>query len=161
VVCGGEGIEPGDVLDLLGQLVDKSLVVADRPKEGGVRYRMLETLRAYAQERLVASGGRKRSARRHAGDYLALAERAGPELPGTQQAARMERLEQEHENLRAVLQWSLEVGEAELGLRLAGAVFGSWWTHGHLSEGRRWLEGLLAACPSSGPVQPAVRAKAL
>jgi non-specific serine/threonine protein kinase len=160
-VCSGGGLERADVLDLLGQLVDKSLVVSDATAEGPVRYRMLETLRAYARERLAASGGEKWSARRHAEYYLALAERAEPELTGREQQVWLERLEQEHDNLRAMLRWSLEAGDAELGLRLAGASGRFWWARGHLGEGRRWLEGLLAATPSDGTALAAVRAKAL
>jgi ATP/maltotriose-dependent transcriptional regulator MalT len=123
---------------------------------------MLQTLQQYARERLVASGAAETHTRRHAKYYLELVERAEPELTGAKQRAWLERLEQEHENLRAVLQWTLDGGgDAELGLRLAGAVWSFWWVHGHLREGRRWLEGLLALAPSGGARLAAARAKAL
>jgi hypothetical protein len=148
------------VLDLLGQLVDKSLVVADETVEGTVRYGMLETLRQYAQERLRAYGVAQSTARRHAEFYLALAEQAEPEVTGAQPAVWLERLEREHDNIRAVLRWALEDGDADLGLRMAAALGPFWWVHGHLREGRRWLEGLLAT-RSSGAAPAASRAKAL
>jgi hypothetical protein len=99
--------------------------------------------------------------RRHLAFYVALAERAEPELIGAEQGVWLGQLEQEHDNLRAALQWTIECGEAELGLRLAGAVWGFWRVHGHVSEGRRWLEGLLAVTESGGAAKSATRAKAL
>jgi predicted ATPase/DNA-binding XRE family transcriptional regulator len=161
VVRSGDGLEHDDVLEQLGQLVDKSLVIADSTADGAVRYRMLETLREYAHERLAASGVTQSAAHRHAEYYVRLAERAEPELTGARQWGWLEQLEQEHDNLRAVLQWSLEVGQPELGLRLAGTMFRFWWLHGHLSEGRRLLESLLVASQYSGQALAPVRAKAL
>jgi len=105
------------VLDLLTRLVDKSLVsVAER---GGAeaRYRLLETVRQYAWEKLGESGESKGARWRHARYYLALAEEAEPELSGAQEGIWLERLEAEHGNLRAALGWSLEGGDAGLGLR--------------------------------------------
>jgi predicted ATPase/DNA-binding XRE family transcriptional regulator len=160
-VCGGDGVQPGEVLDLLGQLVDKSLVLADRTDQGAVRYRMLETLRQYAQERLAATSVAQSTASRHAEYYLALTEQAESELTGAEQTMWLERLEQEHDNLRAMLSWSLEAGDAELGLRLAAASGRFWWARGHLSEGLRWLERLLAANQCDGTALARVRAKAL
>jgi DNA-binding CsgD family transcriptional regulator/tetratricopeptide (TPR) repeat protein len=158
--CSGEGIEQDDVLELLSELVDKSLVVAKASpvEEGVVRFRMLEPIRQYAQERLQESGTAERLRERHAKYYLALAQQAEPELDGADQVRWMDRLEAEHDNLRAVLSWALEGGEAELGLRLAGALRLFWVGHSHYSEGRRWYEeGLKRG--DSAPQQ--VRAKAL
>jgi predicted ATPase/DNA-binding SARP family transcriptional activator/DNA-binding CsgD family transcriptional regulator len=157
---GADGsIEGSDVLDLLGRLVDKSLVVAEAEAQGAVRYRMLEPIRQYARERLEESEEAEAIQRRHAEFFLALAEEAEPEVEGPQQAAWLERLEAEHDNLRAALSWSLERGEeAELGLRVAGALGQFWYLRGYLGEGRRWLEEALA---KASPASTAARANAL
>ena len=110
---------------------------------------MLERIREFAWERLEArntgTGGEAADARRrHAVYYLALAERAAPGLDGPEQVAWLNRLEAEHNNLRAALGWTMETGAAEHGLRLAGAVGWFWWVRGYLSEGREWLDRLLA-----------------
>jgi predicted ATPase/transcriptional regulator with XRE-family HTH domain len=160
-VGAGDGIEPTAVLELLTQLVDKSLVAAQEGLAGQTRYRLLETLREYAWQRLVGRGDAEASRERHAAFFLSLAERAEPELRGAEQRAWLAVLAQEHDNLRAALQWTLEREEAELGLRLAGAVWWFWWVRGHQSEGRRWLERLLALSGCGGATQPALRAKAL
>jgi predicted ATPase/DNA-binding SARP family transcriptional activator/DNA-binding CsgD family transcriptional regulator len=157
-VGAGGGIEQDNVLDLLSRLVDKSLVVAEATGDGGVRYRLLEPIRQYAQERLEEGVESDAVRRRHAAFSLALAEEAEPELQGSQQVAWLKRLETEHPNLRVALAWSLDGGEPEMGLRLAGALWRFWDTHGHLSEGRRWLETALERC--GAPPAPA-RTKAL
>jgi predicted ATPase/DNA-binding NarL/FixJ family response regulator len=158
-VGSGDGVEEKEVLDLLSGLVEKSLVVTKRGHEGGVRYRMLEPIRQYARERLEASEEVEAIQRRHAEFFLALAEVAEPGVEGPQQAAWLERLEAEHDNLRATLSWSLERGEeAELGLRVAGALGQFWYLRGYLGEGRRWLEEALA---KASPASTAARARAL
>lgn len=157
---GADGsIEGSDVVDLLGRLVDKSLVVAEAEAQGAMRYRMLEPIRQYARERLEESEEVEAIQRRHAEFFLALAEEAEPEVEGPQQAAWLERLEAEYDNLRAALSWSLERGEeAELGLRVAGALGQFWYLRGYLGEGRRWLEEALA---KASPASTAARANAL
>ena len=161
-VCAGEGIEREDVLDLLSHLVDKSLVMVAEQQSGEARYRPLETVRQYGRERLEESGGAERARRRHAEYFVALAEEAEPELKGAQQVAWLDTLETEQGNLRAALSWSLApedakpVERADLGLRLAAALWLFWYTHG-LSEGHRWLETAL----ESGRTESIVRAKAL
>ncbi len=157
---GADGsIEGSDVVDLLGRLVEKSLVVAEAEAQGAVRYRMLEPIRQYARERLEESEESEAIQRRHAEFFLALAEEAEPEVEGPQQAAWLERLEAEHDNLRAALSWSLERGEeAELGLRVAGALGQFWYLRGYFGEGRRWLEEALA---KASPASTAARANAL
>jgi non-specific serine/threonine protein kinase len=137
----GEGVKEEDVLDLLSRLVDKSLVVAEAG-EGEVRYRMLEPIRQYGLERLEQSGNADAARRRHAAFFLALAEEA--ELLGPRQGEWLERLEMEHDNLRAALSWALGQEEAELGLRLGGALGEFWHLRGYLSEGRLWLQAALA-----------------
>ena len=166
-VCAREGIEREEVLDLLAQLVDKSLVLVEVHQDGEeARYRLLETVRQYGQERLEESGEAELVRERHAGYYLALAEESEPEL--REQGAWLERLGTEHDNLRAALGWALDPEDAEepaaeraqLGLRLAAALGqGRFWGAYGLSEGLGWLESGLAST-SSTSAKPA-RAKAL
>jgi non-specific serine/threonine protein kinase len=141
-VCAGEGIEHRDVLDLMTSLVDKSLVV---PEQGyaQTRCRLLETVRQYARDRLEDSGGSAAVRVRHRDYYLALAEEADPKLRGAEQAEWLRRLEEEHDNLRAGLDWSLVEAEPKGGLRLCGALQRFWWTRGHFTEGRQWCTRVL------------------
>ena len=142
----GEGPPPPLVLDLLLQLVDRSLVAVGN--DGDVaRYHLLETMRDYARERLVERGELDALRRAHADHYAALAKRADRQLRGVEQAAWVERLEREHDNLRAALEWyrtEAEVGRPEPGLELAGTLHWFWHLGGHFSEGTAWLERLLA-----------------
>ncbi len=158
-VGAGGGIEEGDVLELLSGLVDKSLVVAEAGPEGAARYRMLEPVRQYGGEKLEASGEAADVRRRHASFFLELAEEAEPALLGPGQVAWLERLDLEHDNLRAALGWLGEEREVEQGLRLGGALGRFWWHRGHFTEGRAWLEELLGFAGASG--RTAARAKAL
>ena len=152
----GEGIDEEDILELLSMLTDKSLVVPEENWETGARYRLLEPVRQYAQEKLGVSGEDGAVRRRHAEFFLALAEKAEPELSKPQQAEWLHRLEVEHDNIRAALSWTLE-REIDLGARMAGALCRFWHTRGYLSEGRKSLE----AVASSAVVPVHVRAKAL
>jgi non-specific serine/threonine protein kinase len=146
-----------DVLDTLAHLVDKSLVNARR-RDGGVRYGLLETVRQYADERLEEAGEADATRRRHWEWCLALAEESEPALLGPEQGAWLGRLEEEHDNLRAALAWSLAGGEGAPALRLAGALARFWERRGYLSEGRAWLARALA----TGDDAPAeARAKTL
>jgi predicted ATPase/DNA-binding CsgD family transcriptional regulator len=157
-VGAGGGVEDGDILDLLSGLVEKSLVVARGGDKGGVRYRLLEPLRQYAFQKLEESGETQSTLRVHAGYFLAFAEEAEPQLFGPRDVEWLERLEEEHDNMRATLSWALEEAQAELGLRLAGALWPFWEARGHYSEGRRWIE---EALKKEGPTSGVVRAKAL
>jgi non-specific serine/threonine protein kinase len=148
-------VEDWEVLDLLGGLVNKSLVLLDET-EAESRYRLLETVRQYGRERLAGSGEAAVRAR-HLSYCVALAEEAAPHLRGPAQGEWLARLEAEHDNLRAALGWARERGLVEEGLRLAGALWRFWYTRGHFSEGRGWLAGLLAV----GSGSPLVRALAL
>jgi tetratricopeptide (TPR) repeat protein len=141
-VCAGEDIGVHEVLDLLTHWVDKSLVVAQPGQE--TRYRLLETVRQYAKEKLLATNEHPVLYRRHVDWFVALAERAEPELRGAQQAAWLEQLEREHDNLRAALEWSLKSGESELATRLAGACWQFWYVRGYWSEAHQFLEKVLA-----------------
>ena len=113
-VCSGDSVEEGDVLDLLGGLVDKSLVVAGVTTGGAVRYGMLEPVRQYAQDKLQDCGEAEAILHRHAKFFLGLAEEGELELSKARQGAWLERLEIEHDNLRVALSWALESGEVEL-----------------------------------------------
>ncbi|MBC8078148.1 MAG: tetratricopeptide repeat protein, partial [Chloroflexales bacterium] len=168
-VCAGASVAVNDVLELLAHLVDKSLVVVDTPPSGVVRYRMLEPIRQYAHAKLMESAEAPAMRQQHAHFFLALAEEAEPQLVGAEQVAWLNRLEQEHDNLRAVLRWFAERGEAVPGLRLGGALWRFWRTRGYLTEGRACLTELLALPPHPIPADsgerdaewPAARAKAL
>ena len=143
-VCAGDGIEHWEALDLLTALVDKSLVAAE-PVGDGTRYRLLETVRQYAQECLRGVGGAERMRDRHLAWCIALAEEAEPQLRGPEQGAWLMRLETEHDNMRAALAWG---GEAAAGpdsaMRLVGALWRFWYVRGHWSEGRGHMEVALA-----------------
>ena len=157
-VCSGDGIEREDVLDLLGGLVDKSLVVAGAGRGGTMRYGMLEPIRQYARQKLEEGGHASGLRDSHAAFYVVLAEKAEPELAGPRQEVWMERLEGEHDNMRAALSWVLERGEAESALRLVAALWRFWHTRGHASEGVGWMERAIA---QSEPTASPVRVKAL
>ncbi len=143
-----------EVLDVLTHLVDKSLVLVDED-EGQKRYRMLETVRQYGRDKLWQSGESERLRTRHREWFLALAEQAEPELRGPDQAAWLTRLDVEHKNLRAALEWSKqEPGSGEACLRLTGALWWFWNIRSHWSEARSWLEGALAHAGSTpGPAR--------
>jgi predicted ATPase/DNA-binding CsgD family transcriptional regulator len=159
---------PAAVLDGVASLMDKSLLRQVEQEGEEPRLLMLATIREYGLEALAASGEMESTRRAHAAYYLGMAEQAELELGGPQQAAWLNRLEREHDNLRAALQWSLEQAEGdedmeskrgiEVALRLGGALRRFWIVHGHLSEGRSFLERAVAASEGS---EASVRAKAL
>ncbi|HET6261938.1 MAG TPA: tetratricopeptide repeat protein, partial [Chloroflexia bacterium] len=155
----GEPAGDPDMLEQLEGLADKSLLrgqgVGDEPRFG-----MLETLRDYAMKRLAEAGEVTEVQQGHARYFLALAERAEPEIRGAQQLAWVERLEREHANLRAALEWSLAPnGDLELGLRLASALHLFWWTRNYLTEASQWLSRVLSHPEAATPTL--VRTKAL
>jgi non-specific serine/threonine protein kinase len=158
--CIGEGIEADNVLDLLTQLVNKSLVIGEREQGREARYRMLETIHQYASERLLEAGEGEQVRKRHFEFFLQLAERAEPYVRGPQLPAYLNEFEAEHDNMRAALEWSLSQADyGEASLRLAGALFSFWEQRGYISEGRGWLARTI-----TNPVAPGVgaaRAKAL
>jgi predicted ATPase/DNA-binding SARP family transcriptional activator len=141
----GEGVEEEGVLELLWNLVNKSLVVAEAgTRELAARYRMLEPVRQYASEKLEESGEAETVRHRHAEHFLALAERAQTAPWGPDEATWSEHLEAEHDNLRATLLRTLEQDGSETPLRLAGALAWFWRVRGHANEGAKWLEEALA-----------------
>jgi predicted ATPase len=161
-VCAALDGEETGVVDGVSSLLDKSLLKRIEPERQESRLVMLETIREYGWEALAASGELEASRQAHAHYYLQLAEEAERELRGVQAAVALERLEREHDNLQAVMQWFLERGELghniELALRLGGALWRFWNVHGHWSEGRAFLERALAE--SKGVAVP-VQVKAL
>ncbi|HEY8601011.1 MAG TPA: tetratricopeptide repeat protein [Thermomicrobiales bacterium] len=143
--AAAEAIDPeGDVLLLLGALVEQALVLVTLGDGEEPRYRMLEPVRQYAAQRLAESGEEEAARRRHADYFLALAADADAGLRSAEQAAWLDRLEREHDNLRAALTWAATSGAVEAGLRATGALSRFWWTRGHINEGRRWVDRLLA-----------------
>lgn len=147
-VCVGDGVERRHLLDLLTSLVDKNLVVA-RDHRGATRYGLLETVRYYARDRLSERGEEATQSRRHFDHLLALAEAADARQLTDDQGLWLERLEAEHDNLRAALAWcSTSSAHAGDGLRLAAALGSFWRSRGHLGEGRHWLAALLDAAPN-------------
>ena len=140
-ICAGDPIAKDDVVYLLIALIEKSLVVTD---EDGDRYRMLETVREYAREKLNESGNAEAASEQHRDHFLALAEEADPKLLGPEQAEWLARLDDEHDNMRAALACSvLATGNAE-GLRLCFALQRFWLTRGYIVEGADWCSRVLA-----------------
>jgi tetratricopeptide (TPR) repeat protein len=156
------GDTDANVLEGMASLLEKSLLQRTERDGEELRFAMLETLREYGLEALASAGEAQATHEAHALYYLALAEQAEPELSGSQQLSWFERLEHEHDNLRAALSWLLEQGSdgqsKELALRLGIALLQFWFIRGYESEGRRWLERALSI---SRGVNSAARAKAL
>src|SRR5207248_3040131 len=140
-------VECWEVLDLLTALVGKSLVLYEDP-EGEHRYRLLETVRQYAQEKLLAAGESDAIHERHLSYLLKLAEEAEPHLASAEQTAWLESLEAEHDDFRAALEWSEKKDKAR-GLRLAGALWRFWYVRGYVREGRERLGAALQSTAGS------------
>jgi predicted ATPase/class 3 adenylate cyclase len=157
-ICDAEGDLPMEVFDGVSSLLDKSLLRQEEGPNGEPRFVMLETVHEFAREKLKESAEAEEINRAHAQYFLTLAEEANPELKGANQLEWLERLEAEHDNMRAALTWALKRKEVEVALRLGGALWWFWSMRGYHSEGRRWLEEALAM---DGRVSPEVRAMAL
>jgi predicted ATPase/class 3 adenylate cyclase len=134
--------ELGETLDVLGSLAQASMIKRE-PSEAEARFGMFETIREFGLERLETSGEAGDVRARHARRFLALAESAERHLIGADHRRWADLLTREHDNVRAVLRWCIERDQAELGLRIAAAVWRFWQFHAHLAEGRRWLDELL------------------
>ena len=146
-VCNDDGDLQIDVLDGVESLVSKSLLRQEEGVGGEPRFVMLETIHEFAQEKVEESGEAEELRIRHALYFMELAEKAGPQMHGSQQVEWLDRLEEDHNNLRAALDWSQTTtseGGTELGLRLAGALVRFWEVRGYLTEGRGWLTRTLA-----------------
>jgi non-specific serine/threonine protein kinase len=154
-VCAFGQLSPTDLLELLTGLVHKSLVVVE-PHVSVPRYRLLETMRQYAAEKLRDAGETSTLRERHIEWCVSLAAEAEVLLTTEQQREWLERLEREHDNIRAALEWSL-ASNADAGVMLAGSLWRFWWMHGYLSEGRAHLA---RALNSGSPGPTPTRAKA-
>ncbi len=143
-VCNAQGDLEGDVLDGVARLVDKSLLRQETEFDGEPRLLMLETIREYALERLAASGEADAMRRQHATFFLQVALEAYPKMFSAEQSTWYNRLEADHDNLRAALRWTLEGQVAVMGLRLVGALYRFWRLRNHAREGRSWLAQVLA-----------------
>jgi non-specific serine/threonine protein kinase len=143
-VCPGGCIERADVLDLLAQLVDKSMVLMDA-RNAAARYSFLEPIRQYALEKLEASGEADVYRARHAATLLGLAQTADAGQAGPDEVASLDRFEVEHDNIRAALRWALTHNDVEAALRSSAALFRFWERRGHFKEGYAWLEQALAS----------------
>jgi predicted ATPase/class 3 adenylate cyclase len=157
-ICDAEGDLAVDTFEGVSSLLDKSLLRQEEGPGGEPRFVMLETVHEFAREKLKESAEAEEIKRIHAQYFLTLAEEAYTELKGANQLQWLEKLEAEHDNMRAALSWALEHKQVELALRLGSALWWFWWMRGHNSEGRRWLEQALAM---DGRGSPEVRAMAL
>jgi predicted ATPase/class 3 adenylate cyclase len=151
-----------DVLDGLSSLVNKSLLQQREMADGEPRFFMLETIREYAQERLEEIGELDALRRVHAECYLELAERALPLLRGPEQVAWLGRLDREHDNFRAAVEWCIQAPDAdETGLRLVSALWPFWWRCGYLTEGRTRVAAALSRAEGSPAISQELRGDAL
>lgn len=159
-VCSGDGVEEEDVLDLLAQLVGKSVVQMD-DRGASVRYRLLETIRQYAREKLVEAGEGAQARSRHRDWYLRLAEDAEAGAFGIDGRAVLEWLEMEYDNFRAALEWSVEDPRGEeTGLRLAHALHPLWLLRSHCREGLAWMEAMFRRSGEDHAMRAAVASRA-
>lgn len=157
-VCADATLEQTDVLDLLTQLVDKSLVIA-RAERGEARFGMLEPVREYAAEQLATAGELEYMRRRHRAYFVEFAEQAAQGLDSADQVAWLERVAIDLDNLRAAVTSSREDTDgAEDEMRLAGALGRFWHMHGGSSEAQQWIEHALAR--GAAPAAPRARALA-
>ncbi|HEV2474246.1 MAG TPA: tetratricopeptide repeat protein, partial [Chthonomonadales bacterium] len=152
-------IDDWEVLDLLSSLVDKSLVIAET-SPGRIRYRLLETVRQYAREKLEEREEAAEVKTRHRDWFLAFAKEAGGKLRGPELATWLDRMDREHDNLRAALAWSVTNlrEDATSALSLCGALCGFWELRGHIAEGRRWSDSVLKSHAGSGEPKELARA---
>lgn len=141
-------IRTEEILDLLSNLVDKSLVVTERSAHGPIHYRLLEPVRQFARQLLEQSGELDDIQARHTSFLVSVLEAARLGLTGPDQPLWLERLDTERDNLRSALAWS-EAADSGLGFRLASLVWFPWYMQGHLNEAREWLDRMFALNPTS------------
>ncbi|MFN8443724.1 MAG: tetratricopeptide repeat protein [Caldilineaceae bacterium] len=156
-ICNADGRLAEDTLEYLAALIDKSLLQQQINPSGAARFVSLRVIREYALEELRQHGEVEAIQQHYAAYFLQLAETAEIELNGNKQKEWLEQLSLEHDNLRAVLEWSITDGDAEMGLRLAAALWRFWQISGYYHEAYRWLAALLGRTNK----RTTVRAKAL
>jgi predicted ATPase/DNA-binding SARP family transcriptional activator len=146
---GDDGdLGPRAVADITRRLVDRSVLAVDPPLEGAPRLRLSQPIRAFADDRLDAAE-RERAADRHAATYLALAIELAPALFDEREPSALERLEADHDNLRAALGRLIDGGRSAEALRMVGALWWMWFSHGHFKEGGRWVDAALGLDPTA------------
>jgi predicted ATPase len=151
----GQAGRPGQVMDTLSALVDSSLV-RPQPRSGEPRFSLLETIREYAREQLLGSGDWVQAHDRHAAYFLALAEPAGADLAGPEQLAWLDRLETEHDNLRAAMSWLAGHGPLEQAVHLIRVTYRFWWLRGHVAELGRLADAIVDGGKDLPPLQHAL-----
>ncbi|MDX1691801.1 MAG: adenylate/guanylate cyclase domain-containing protein [Acidimicrobiia bacterium] len=156
-VAGDDSVDRYEIVDLLTRLVDASLVTVDDGPD--TRYRLLETVRQYAQDRLAQAEEGDAVRRRHAEWARSVAVQVEDALLGSEYEVWSRRLEADHDNFRAAMTWALESGNDELALAIASGLGRLWFFHSHLAEGSRWLERALEAAPDA-PTRDRVEALA-
>ena len=156
-ICAGEPIEGWEILDLIASLVDKSLV-AIVVRNGTARYQLLETVRAYASDRLSELGGTEQWKDRHLDSFVVFAEQAEAHLTSPNQTEWLDHLEAEHDNIRSALEWSRSSSRCDRQLRLTASLWRFWLTRGYLTEGR---EQLRVALKNDSKEDATIRLKAL
>jgi predicted ATPase/class 3 adenylate cyclase len=148
-----------DIFEGLSSLVDKSLLRVAVPGAGESSFSLLETIREFGQHRLEETGELEAVRQRHGEHFLSRAIESEAHLTGAEQSKWLDYWDSEHDNLRAALQWAVDTTRFELAQQAAGALWRFWQQRGHLSEGRRWIDKVLA---EPGAVhRTAARAKAL
>src|SRR5512139_599175 len=155
---GGVAVEEADVLDLVSALVEKSLVYPRNLPNAEPRFRMIETVREYAEDRLEESGDPDETRRRMAQYFAALGERAAPALTSAEHGLWLTRIDPEVDNIRAAISWAADRGEFDLCLTVMVQLWTYWWTRGYVPELRPLVERILALDP---PLQPMSRAMLL
>lgn len=161
-ICA-DGLVPPSVLDLLTDLVEKSLVtILEREEDSEPRFRLLETIRQYNREKLEDADETALIRTKHLEWFADFVGRIEPKLAGAEAGDALARLDADLDNLRVALQWVRTSRAIEPGLRLAGSIWAFWQSRGYLAEGRNWLEELLLLQIGNNlPISPLVRAKAL
>jgi non-specific serine/threonine protein kinase len=159
-VCS-HGMKPTDILDLLGRLVDKSLVIVEQVSDlGETRYRLLETIRQYALEKLAGSGEARETRDEHLGFFVRMAEQAEPNMFGRESPRWFRRLDRELDNMRTALEWATNSGKADVALNVAGSLVYFWFAHG--LGGSEWHDRVRQALSRpEGRERTLARAKAL
>jgi hypothetical protein len=160
-ICADESVQSGDILDLLEQLINKSLVMVEG-MQGKTRYRMLETIRQYANQKLVESEESNALRDKHLEYFLKLAETAAPHLMRSEQLEWLAQLDVDYENLRLALQWAINKDSPQILLRLCAALGMFWFIRSYWMEGSKWLKNALSTSPQNPDIsEKTARVRAL